>query len=285
MLHQELFPHFSASKFFCLSFFEFMPITLRTPVRRLTQAEFGELAYSVMGCVFEIHREMGRFFDEKIYKRELAHRHPAVQLEVPIEVTHGTFRKLQYVDVLVDGGGPFEFKSVEAVTPRHPAQLLHYMLLAELPHGKLVNLRKESVEHEFVNTTLMHADRIRFEIEISQWNDATPGAAKFRELLTALLHDWGTGLDLQLYEEAMTHLLGGEARVLTEVEVCTPEHTLGYQNMRLAAPHVAFVLTALPEADADYESHSHRLVRHMNLEAILWANISLKKVTFTVIRP
>ncbi len=32
-----------------------MPITLRTPIRRLSQAEFGEVAYSVMNCVFEIH--------------------------------------------------------------------------------------------------------------------------------------------------------------------------------------------------------------------------------------
>ena len=85
-----------------------MPIMLRQPVRRLSQAEFGELAYSVMGCVFQIHQDLGRFFDEKIYKRELAHRHPGVQLEVPIEVTHATFKKLQYIDALVDGGGPLK---------------------------------------------------------------------------------------------------------------------------------------------------------------------------------
>ena len=98
-----------------------MPIILRTSVRRLSQAEFGELAYAVMACVFQIHRELGRFFDEKIYKRELAHRFSGVQLEVPIEVTHATFKKFQYLDVLVNGGGPFEFKTVDAITPRHPA--------------------------------------------------------------------------------------------------------------------------------------------------------------------
>ncbi len=50
-----------------------MPVIIRTPIRGLSQAEFGDLAYAVMGCVFEIHRDLGRFFDEKIYKRELAH--------------------------------------------------------------------------------------------------------------------------------------------------------------------------------------------------------------------
>ena len=261
-----------------------MPITLRTPLRRLSQAEFGDLAYSVMGCVFQIHRDLGRFFDEKIYKRELAHRHPGVQLEVPIEVTHGTFRKLQFIDVLVDGGGPFEFKAVEAITPRHPAQLLHYMLLAELEHGKLVNLRNKSVEHEFVNTTLTRKDRVQFEIADSQWTANAPGAARFKEVLTALLRDWGTGLDLQLYEEALTHLLGGEPQVLADVEVRPREHTLGHQKMRLVAPRVAFVLTALPEADADFESHTRRLLRNTALDTILWANISLKMVMFTRIR-
>src|SRR4051794_30693380 len=109
-----------------------MPVTLRTPIRHLSQAEFGDLAYSVMGCVFQIHRDMGRFFDEKIYKRELAQCLPGVQIEVPIEITHADFRKLQYIDVLVNAGGPFEFKAVEALAPRHSAQLLHYMLLTEL---------------------------------------------------------------------------------------------------------------------------------------------------------
>ena len=53
--------------------------------------------------------------------------------------------------------------------------------------------------------------------------------------------------------------------------------------MLLAARRVAFVLTALPEAGPDYESHALRLLRHTELEAILWANISLKLVTFATI--
>ena len=260
-----------------------MPVIARTPIRRLSQDEFGVLAYSVMQCVFQIHSEMGRFFDEKIYKRELAHRHTGVQLEVPIEVTHATFRTLQYIDVLVDGGGPFEFKAVEAITPRHPAQLLHYMFLAELDHGKLVNLRKDSVEHQFVNTTLHREDRVRFDVADSRWINKQAGAARFREVLTALLRDWGTGLDLKLYEEAVAHLLGGEAQLLSDVEVRTPEHVLGHQKMRLAAPRVAFVLTALPDASAEYEKHARRLLRHTELDAILWANIGLKLVTFITI--
>jgi hypothetical protein len=162
--------------------------------------------------------------------------------------------------------------------------LLHYMLLADLGHGKLVNLKKQTVEHEFVNTTLRPSDRVQFKIADAQWNDTPPGAERFRSLLTALLQDLGTGLDLALYEDALTHLLGGDDRVVANVQVRMADSMLGHQRIHLAAPRVAFVLTALPQPDADYESHSRRLLRHCALEAVLWANINLKTVTFTTIR-
>jgi hypothetical protein len=43
-----------------------MPVLLRQPIRRLSQAEFGELSFEVMHHVFAIHNEVGRFFDERI---------------------------------------------------------------------------------------------------------------------------------------------------------------------------------------------------------------------------
>jgi GxxExxY protein len=250
-------------------------------MRRLSQAEFGDLAYGVMRCLFEIHNEMGRFFDEKIYKRDLAHRFPGVQLEVPVEVRHESFSKTYYLDVLVADGGVFEFKAAEAIVPKHRAQALNYLHLAELGHGKLVNLRPEQVEHEFVNTTLTREDRLRFGIESARWDVCVPGAERFREVLAALLRDWGACLELPLYEEAVTHFFGGEARVVTEVEVRTPDHTLGHQKMRLVAPRVAFTLTALGEDSGSFETHARRLLRHTDLEAILWADLGLKCVTFT----
>ena len=258
-----------------------MPIILPSPVRRFSQAEFADLSYAVMGCVFQIHRDLGRLFDEKIYKRELAYRCPGVQLEFPIEVTHASFRKLHYIDVLVDSGGPFELKTADAIAPRHRAQLLHYMLLAELGHGKLVNLRKEIVEHEFVNTTLTREERLRFKIVNDNWNEAIAGAEHFKEVLVTLLRDWGTGLDLVIYEQALTHFVGGQLGVLGEVKVHTSEHALGQQRMRLAAPLAAWALTALPAPEAEYQSHLRRMLNHTGLEAIFWANISLKTVTFT----
>jgi GxxExxY protein len=225
-----------------------------------------------MRVIFAVREELGRFFDEKIYKRELALRFPGVQLEVPIEVSHRSFTKLYYLDVLVDDGAVFEFKTVEALTPRHEAQLLHYLLLAELPHGKLVNLRPETIEQRFVNATLRLKDRVRFEIEQGGRDAQVEGAARFQDVLVALLQDWGTGLELPLYDEALVHFLGGETAVMRDVDV------------RLAADGVAFRLTGLEKDLEAFEAHALRLLEHTSLEAILWANVGRRRVTFKVLR-
>ena len=49
-----------------------MPVVIRAPLRPISQEEFGQVSFEVMRVVFEIHNELGRFFDEKIYKQELA---------------------------------------------------------------------------------------------------------------------------------------------------------------------------------------------------------------------
>jgi hypothetical protein len=60
-----------------------MPITPLRPVKRLSQAEFQEIAYEVMGHVFEIHNDFGRLLDEEIYKQELKNPLPEVPLSFP----------------------------------------------------------------------------------------------------------------------------------------------------------------------------------------------------------
>jgi GxxExxY protein len=259
-----------------------MPIKVGATTRRLDQNEFGRIAYDVMGCVFEIHNEFGRFFDEKVYKLELSRRRPGVQLEVPIEVKFESFRKLYFLDALVDGGAPFEFKAVESLTNRHWSQLLHYLLMADLSHGKLVNLRTEQVQHEFVNTNLRASKRKGFEIADQSWQEI--GDKPILKWCTAFLREVGAGLDISLYEEALTHLLGGEEQALQEVKVISGGSVLSQQKFRLVAPNVAFKVTALNDDPHLYENHARRLLEHTSLEAIQWINVTLDQVSFRTIR-
>ena len=261
-----------------------MPITPFHPVRRLSQDEFAELSYDVMRCVFEIHREYGRFFDEKIYKRELAARLPRVEVEFPIAITHQTFSTTYYLDVLVADGGPFEFKAVDAITPKHRGQLYNYLLLLDLAHGKLVNVRPESVQHEFINALVRPDERRVFDVDRARWDASLPRAGPVADWLLSLLRDWGTGLELSLYEAALTHFLGGPETVVQMVAVRGSRERLGYQSVRLAAPGVAFKLTALESELQTFEDHARRLLAHVELKAILWINIALHRVTFTCIQ-
>ena len=80
-----------------------MPIIPSLPTTRISQNEFKELASEVMRHVFDIHNEFGRLFDEQIYKRELAQRLPGVVLEAAVTVSHRSFAKTYYLDVLVNG--------------------------------------------------------------------------------------------------------------------------------------------------------------------------------------
>lgn len=217
-----------------------MPITMPIKTRRVTQEEFAALAYEVMGNVFSIHDEFGRFFDERIYKRELADRMHGIQLEVPVTVSFGDFMKTYFLDVLDCDSGLFEFKSVDSIHPRHRGQTLNYLMLANLGHAKIINVRPEQVEHEFVNCNHILSELRNPQVVLDRWIPLVPGASQFEQVLRTLISDWGTGLELPLYEAALSHFLHCPA----EIAVNGSRQTLGFQRMRLAAPNVAFKLTA-----------------------------------------
>jgi GxxExxY protein len=259
-----------------------MPIKVGAITHRLREFEFGRIAYDVMRCVFGIHNDLGRFFDEKIYKHELCNRFPGTQLEVPIQVAFESFRKLYFFDVLINGCVPIEFKVAESLTNRHRSQLLHYLLLADLPHGKLVNMRTEQVQHEFVNTMMRPHSRKGFVINDCDWQEI--GDKPIREWFIAFLYDLGTCLEIDLYEDALTHLLGGEDQVLKDIEVISAEVSLGLQKFRLVDPGVAFKVTTLTDDLNLFEIHARRLLDHTNLEAFQWINITRTEIVFQTIR-
>ena len=161
----------------------FMPIALPIETRRISQAEFAEISYEVMNHVFAIHNEFGRLFAEKIYKRELMARMEGIALEVPIVVSHDTFVKTYFLDVLVHAAGLFEFKSAEAIHPRHRCQTTNYLLLADLAHAKIANVRPELVEHDFVNCNQRRIDLREPTFLDDKWDSRADGAEKFRSVL------------------------------------------------------------------------------------------------------
>ena len=96
-------------------------------IRVMGQREFGDVAYGVMERAFAVQNELGRFFEEKVYQRELAFQlGDRARIEVPLRVAHGDFCKTYFLDLVVDCGALFELKAVERLADVHRSQLLNY---------------------------------------------------------------------------------------------------------------------------------------------------------------
>ena len=260
-----------------------MPIRKPAGLQRLDDEAFNATSYQVIETVFAIHHDFGRLFDEEIYTQEISRRFPGARIKVKLEIWFDSFVKAYYIDLLCANGAVFELKVAETFVERHRAQLLNYLLILELPHGKLINLRNESVQHEFVNAPLTHADRTSFTVDAKEFVTSSPGANRFLELLNAVLRDWGTCVEINLYEEAITHFFGGDGRVLCPIDVVSGGTKIGTQMFKLLDPGSAFKITAFEGERPRYEASLRRMISHTNLQRLQWVNIGRTRVTFKTI--
>jgi GxxExxY protein len=260
-----------------------MPVSVETPLKQLSQAEFAEVSYGIMAEIFALHGELGHLFDEKVYQHALKSRTGDLQTEVEISVSFRDFSKSYFMDAIASSGAVFELKTVDALHQRHRSQLLNYLLLAELQHGKLVNLRPEKVEHEFVNTSLTHADRTRFETRETMWQPSTGFGSHEKSSILELLYDWGTGLERSLYEDGLIHLFGGDDKVVCDVDVILGGKYVSNQSTLLCAPRTAFKVTIFERNAHTYKNNLSQFLSSTSLEAIQWINIALRHITFETI--
>lgn len=258
-----------------------MPIKVDAELRRPSEEEFRKASYEVVGHAFQIHNEFGRFFDEAIYQRLLAERIPGSRIEVPLHVMFRGFSTDYYLDLVVDNAFLFELKTVQGVHQRHRGQLLNYLLLTDLPRGKLINFRPESLEHEFVNTSWKSTDRILFDVDSADWTEMDG----VKETVVDLLRDWGTGLDIALYRSALNHLCCDRTDQPATANVIAGETPIGKQPFDLLNPHTAIKISTLPQNSlATFYDHLQRQLSHTNLAEFQSINITNRLVTFRTIR-
>jgi GxxExxY protein len=261
-----------------------MPIHVPEYLRRMDQEEFGKLAYDVTRCAFQIHRELGRFFAEDVYQREMARSLTNAHIESPVTLVFDNLLLERFIDLVVEGA-IFELKAAESFHDRHLAQILNYLLLAEHAHGKIINFQPEQVEHQFVNTSLRHGDRAAFSVDCAEWADVEPSRVGFQKWFVELLRDWGAGLDLALYEEAASHFYHGTEPSEGVVSVLRGERVVAQQPIRLAAAQVALRITAIDAPNLkSFSEHLRRFLDHTSLEAIQWINVRRDIVTFKSLR-
>ena len=256
-----------------------MPIQVPVATRRLSQDEFGAIAYRFVEHAFKIHDQFGRFFDESIYQHEMVARMDGALIEVPLTVSHRTFEKTYYLDLLEVPGGLFELKCVEAIHARHRAQLTSYLLMMDLAHGKIINFRPTKVEHEFVNCNSRLAEQKTPRVVRENWQTGLECIEAFETLLRELIADWGIGLGTDLYTEAINHLLGRQERVM----VNGSKGDVGTQVMSLLTSDTAFKITSMTKHIDEFRLHATRLLNQTRLQRILWANMTIGEVRFEMI--
>lgn len=112
---------------------------------------YSELTKAILGCCFEVMRELGPGFLEKVYKNALfiAMRQKGLQVEVeqPYEVIfRGKVIGRYNADLVVNQTVIVELKCCESLIGEHQAQLFNYLKVSGLPIGLLVNFRCRKLE-------------------------------------------------------------------------------------------------------------------------------------------
>jgi len=103
-----------------------------------------ELCYRIQGCVFEVYRELGHGFLEKVYERalllELQRQGLNADSQSPVAVRYKGEVVGDYVaDIIVEGRVLLELKAHEKLTQAHKAQVLNYLRATGIRAGLLVN--------------------------------------------------------------------------------------------------------------------------------------------------
>lgn len=266
-----------------------MPIHTSVPIKAIDQSVFHEIDEKVTGLAYDIHNEFGRYLDESLYQCELARRCRAIgydvihEPELRMTASLDDFVKDYFADLLINQSVIVETKAVATLVPAHTGQILNYLLLCGLHHGSLLNFRTERVQHEFVSTRLTPADRVRYELDSSEWSPLSRECELLKDHFVRCVKEWGAFPDPLLYRDALTHFLGGPASVVRNVPVYSQGEMIGSQEMRLITDDIAFAVTAATHHPDSLLEHQRRFLSHTKLKAIQWINLHHHKITFRTI--
>jgi GxxExxY protein len=122
----------------------------------ITQKFINDLAYKIVGCAIEVHKNLGPGLLESIYQAclidELVESGLSVksQLYVPINYKNKDLGGTLKLDLLVHELIIVELKAVDIMIPLYKAQLLSYLKLTGKPKGLLINFHCENIVEQMI---------------------------------------------------------------------------------------------------------------------------------------
>lgn len=110
-----------------------------------------ELTRAILGCCFEVMRELGPGFKEKVYRNALSIAMSQKRLQVDVEKSYEViFREKivgqYYADLVVNQTVIVELKCCDKLNSEHQAQVFNYLKVSNLPVGLLVNFQCRKLE-------------------------------------------------------------------------------------------------------------------------------------------
>ncbi|MGE4289404.1 MAG: GxxExxY protein [Salinivirgaceae bacterium] len=107
--------------------------------------KLNQLSYEIIGCAYEVHKQLGPGLLESTYEACLAYE----LIEKGLETKRQVALPVVYKDIKLDAGYRIdllvresiilEIKSAEAIIPIYEAQLLTYLKLSGIKLGLLIN--------------------------------------------------------------------------------------------------------------------------------------------------
>jgi len=130
-----------------------------------------DISEIVIGCCFEVIKELGAGFLENVYKNALfiamKQKGLNVTAEQPFEVMFRNCKIGKYVaDLIVENVIVVELKCCAALLPEHKAQVINYLKVSGVPVGLLVNFGQQKLEYKRLHhpNRLDEMEKLRQEI-------------------------------------------------------------------------------------------------------------------------
>ena len=122
----------------------------------VSQKIINDLAYKIVGCAIEVHKNLGPGLLESVYEEclmeEIIESGMLVQSQVyiPIKYKGKDLGGKLKLDLLVNDLIVVELKAVEVLIPLYKAQLLSYLKLTGKPKGLIINFHCENIVEQLV---------------------------------------------------------------------------------------------------------------------------------------
>jgi GxxExxY protein len=116
------------------------------------EGKHSELTGKILGAFFQLQKELGFGFSEKVYESALeillTELGMIVERQKDIGVYyHGKVVGTYQADMIINGVVLLEIKSVEKLIDAHDAQLLNYLKATEIEVGLLLNFGRQAEFH------------------------------------------------------------------------------------------------------------------------------------------